>query len=179
MKISGQFKVYFNALNLIHNPRFFTNVSAYVYNDFYGGSRCDMLVTVIEKLIAPKMMLSVKVKPRSVPSFGKEFMKISVDSCKFDRGGDTSFILRFVLDSVKDFTNYTFSNPVDPGTYHCTNASIDPVMNYVPPHIISMVLVSDETFDWRFEAVGKIRAKGSGKKLLTLYTAIFDGTLLT
>lgn len=137
-----------------------TNVSLKFFNDSNGVSRFNMSGRITSTLQNPTVTTSVKFKTSDgAENYDKEILRTTVNYCKVSEGVLGNFLVRYVMDSLKDHSNFTVFCPFYAGFYYAENFPVpsDKFMPFFPSAV--------KKLDWELTSVYKGKM---GKKMIEL-----------
>lgn len=88
-----------------------SNFSFVVFNDTEGLSRVN--VTALQKVDFGRILILVVMMGKETPTsdFNKLLIKGTLDSCKVSTGFLGSFVSKMIVDSLAQYSNWTFGCP--------------------------------------------------------------------
>jgi Protein of unknown function (DUF1091) len=169
-------KIYFHSVELIANPFFTSDPMVMAFNDSEGISKVNMSISLNKDLQTLKSLVVLKVKLGEDRSYDKEILQTTIDSCKIDKGAFSNFIVKFVMENLRNHTNYSFKCPQLKAQLYGTNINVDGIVRYIPRQF--MMLAGKLQIRWKFTASGKTRTSTKSKNLVEVFKVTFVGSLV-
>lgn len=169
-------RMYFHSVELIANPFFGTDPMIVAFNDSEGISKVNMSLSLNKDLQTLKILLSLKVKLGEDRSYDKEILQTTIDTCKMDKGAFSNFVVKFVMENLRNHTNYSFKCPQLKTQLYGTDISVDAIVKYIPRQF--MMLTRKLQIRWKLTAFGKTRTSTKSKNLVQVFKVTFVGSLV-
>lgn len=119
-----------------------------------------------------RTIFTIKIKKRKSPedsSYDQELVSSVIDTCKVERGVLGNFVVKMLLDNMKD-SNYSLSCLTKPGYFYIRNFA-PPSMDLIPVSLLALVGNFER---WEFTDVFKAKLKTS-KSLVHVYSVKVEG----
>lgn len=147
--------IYLQSVQLSVDPRYCSNVTAFVFNDTEGMSRfngtADLKVDVLRGLATG----SIFMKSSTTKEYDRLIFKTHVDACNLKKGIIGSFVVQMILENLEKHSNLAIPCPLKKGFLYAANFPVGDV-SMIPRGIIGL------SGEWM--AIGSVKGKIDRKK---------------
>lgn len=154
------------------NPNCLENYTAVLFENQNGVTCLNMSGNFIQKLL--RIVINVKINKRSRPeskNYDQEVFSTTLDSCKIEKGVLGSFVVKAIIEQMKD-TNYKFECSLNPGLFYMNNFA--PPRDDLLPIGIMAFHEPVSYFEFNYLVKAKLR---TSKALVHVYTLKVEGEL--
>lgn len=150
------------------NPLTQKDFSVAIFNDSDNIPRFNFSSELLTDVIKSSALMSMKVKSsNNVKEYDKTVLNGQVDTCKVSRGVIGNFIVRMLVDQLKDHSNFKFVCPQDKGFYYVRNLPID--LKNLPSFL------TGNNVQWEISIIARIKTPAS-RRLVNTFNLKFYGS---
>lgn len=172
-------KMFFHSVKFTTFPNYTSEGYAVIFNDSSGTSLVNTSVTLNKDISSLKLLVAINYKLPGDRSYDRELLKTSVDACRYDIGFASNFLIKYVLENLKNNTNYEFVCPVQKNVYFFKNCPIESFAKYIPRGAATVMRMAGvPEVMWEYLLVGKtLRVQQKKKYLDSVIWIRFTGSL--
>lgn len=107
-----------------------------LFNDSNGVSRFNCSVTFVTEIMSPTIFIDFRVKTQqNIKDYNFKALEARVNVCKISQGVFGNFVIRYIMENLKNHSNFEFSCPMRAKTFFFENF---PIINdsYLPLYFL-------------------------------------------
>lgn len=144
------------------------------FNDTDGIVQINATVMFIQPVLAFISIVTIKAKGISDKNYDRLIFKTSLNHCNVQKGVIGSFLVKTLVEKLKDYSNFTFECPQPVGFYYCSNFQLDVFLFDFPRPLFKTLMRDSPMWETVVETKGKV---GKSRPLVLITSWKAYGTM--
>lgn len=125
-----------------------------LFNDAENSSRINVTTLFKQQILSFKSTITIKSKGHEEKTYEKLIMKTTLDSCNIQKGVLGNFLIKTIVENLRNYSNFEFVCPQPVGFFYCYNFPVSVFGENLPRSI--EILIGSKAL---FEVIVDIKAK--------------------
>jgi Protein of unknown function (DUF1091) len=162
----------FIAVNSMSNPLYIVNFTSVLFKNADEVMCLNMSGYFPMDMLKATFQLTVKIKQNEDETgYDRQIFTATVDACKLGKGVLSNFVVKIIMDQMKENSNWKFSCPSKAGPFYVKDFA-PPKLDMIPPAMLSLA----PSLFWEVTEILRAKVKKS-KSMVHIYTIKLEGEM--